>query len=125
MRGSANYEKLAAAGFTTVRADDQPSPRIKKWTGESSWTTMETFPTKAARDRRLLELLADPKTITDIAPPVPYLGVAAHEIRTVVDFIDDSLERYHSKKDLKEVLTNAKTILSVSLDHVKDNNPSA
>lgn len=125
MRGSANYEKLAAAGFTTVRADDQPSPRIKKWTGESSWTTMETFPTKAARDRRLLELLADPKTITDIVPPVPYLGVAAHEIRTVVDFIDDSLERYHSKKDLKEVLTNAKTILSVSLDHVKDNNPSA
>lgn len=125
MRGSANYEKLAAAGFTTVRADDQPSPRIKKWTGESSWTTMETFPTKAARDRRLLELLADPKTITDIVPPVPYLGVAAHEIRTVVDFIDDSLERYHSKKDLKEVLTNAKTILSVSLEHVKDNNPSA
>lgn len=125
MRGSANYEKLAAAGFTIVRADDMPSPRIKKWTGESSWTTMETFPTKAARDRRLLELVSDPKTITDIVPPVPYLGVAAFEIRTVVDFIDDALERYHSKKDLKEVLTNAKTILSVSLDHVKDNNPSA
>lgn len=125
MRGSANYEKLAAAGFTIVRADDMPSPRIKKWTGESSWTTMETFPTKAARDRRLLELVSDPKTVTDIVPPVPYLGVAAFEIRTVVDFIDDALERYHSKKDLKEVLTNAKTILSVSLDHVKDNNPSA
>lgn len=125
MRGSANYEKLAAAGFTIVRADDMPSPRIKKWTGESSWTTMETFPTKAARDRRLLELVSDPKTVTDIVPPVPYLGVAAFEIRTVVDFIEDSLERHHSKKDLKEVLTNAKTILSVSLDHVKDNNPSA
>lgn len=125
MRGSANYEKLAAAGFTIVRADDMPSPRIKKWTGESSWTTMETFPTKAARDRRLLELVSDPKTVTDIVPPVPYLGVAAFEIRTVVDFIDDALERYHSKKDLKEVLANAKTILSVSLDHVKDNNPSA
>ena len=125
MRGSANYEKLAAAGFTIVRADEQPSPRIKKWTGESSWMTMETFPTKAARDRRLLELVSDPKTVTDIVPPVPYLGVAAFEIRTVVDFIDDALERYHSKKDLKEVLANAKTVLSVSLDHVKDNNPSA
>lgn len=86
---------------------------------------MENFPTKAARDRRLLELLADPKTVTDIIPPAPYIGVAAFEIRTVVAFIEDSLERYHSKKDLKEVLTNAKTILSVSLDHVKDNNPDA
>lgn len=125
MRGSANYEKLAAAGFTVIRADESPSPRIKKWTGESSWTTVENFPTKAARDRRLLELLADPKTVTDIIPPVPYIGVAPFEIRNVVTFIEDALERYLSKKDLKEVLTNAKTILSVSLDHVKDNNPDA
>lgn len=58
-------------------------------------------------------------------PPVPYLGVAAHEIRTVVDFIDDSIERYSRKKDLVEVIKNTRTILSVSLDHVKDNNPSA
>lgn len=125
MRGSANYEKLAAAGFTIVRADDQPSPRIKKWTGDSSWTTMETFATKAARDRRLMELVSDPKTITDIVPPAPYLGVAAHEIRTVVDFIDDSIERYSCKKDLVEVIKNTRTVLSVSLEHVKDNNPSA
>lgn len=125
MRGSANYEKLAAAGFTVIRADDMPSPRIKKWTGESSWTTMETFPTKAARDRRLLELVSDPKTITDIVPPAPYLGVAPHEIRTVVDFIDDSLERYSRKKDMVDVIMNIRTILTVSLDHVKDNTPSA
>lgn len=125
MRGSANYEKLAAAGFTVIRADDSPSPRIKKWTGESSWTTVENFPTKAARDRRLLELLADPKTVTDIIPPVPYIGVAPHEVRNIMYFIDDSLERYTRKKDLVEVIENIRTVLSVSLDHVKDNNPDA
>lgn len=125
MRGSANYEKLAAAGFTVIRADDSPSPRIKKWTGESSWTTVENFPTKAARDRRLLELLADPKTVTDIIPPVPYIGVAPHEVRNIMYFIDDSLERYTRKKDLVEVIKNIRTVLSVSLDHVKDNNPDA
>lgn len=125
MRGSANYEKLAAAGFTVIRADDSPSPRIKKWTGESSWTTVENFPTKSARDRRLLELLADPKTVTDIIPPVPYIGVAPHEVRNIMYFIDDSLERYTRKKDLVEVIKNIRTVLSVSLDNVKDNNPSA
>ena len=125
MRGSANYEKLAAAGFTVIRADDSPSPRIKKWTGESSWTTVENFPTKSARDRRLLELLADPKTVTDIIPPVPYIGVAPYEVRSVIDFIDDSLERYTRKKDLAEVIRNIRTVLTVSLDNVKDNNPDA
>lgn len=125
MRGSANYEKLAAAGFTIIRADDSPSPRIKKWTGDSSWTTVENFPTKSARDRKLLELLADPKTVTDIIPPAPYLGVAAHEIRTTIDFIDDSLERYFRKKDLVDVIRNIRTILTISLDNIKDNNPGA
>lgn len=125
MRGSANYEKLAAAGFTIIRADDSPSPRIKKWTGDSSWTTVESFPTKSARDRKLLELLADPKTVTDIIPPVPYLGVAAHEIRTTIDFIDDSLERYFRKKDFVDVIKNIRTILTISLDNIKDNNPGA
>ncbi len=63
MRGSDTNEKIAAAGFTIVREDDYPVPRIKQWTGDSAWKTLEEFGTKAARDRRLQELLQDQKTV--------------------------------------------------------------
>lgn len=66
MRQTRNNEKLAAAGFTILRTDDNPYPRIKVWKSDSAWITLEKFSTKAARDRRMEELLQDPKTIVDV-----------------------------------------------------------
>jgi len=64
MRGQDNYEKLKAAGFRILRSDDYPAPRIKEWVSDGAWRTVENFPTKAARDRRLQEMLNDPKIVT-------------------------------------------------------------
>ena len=64
MRYGDNYEKLQAAGFMIVRRDDYPAPRIKQWVGDGAWRTLENFPTKAARDRALAEMLKDPKTVS-------------------------------------------------------------
>ena len=36
-------------------------------------------------------------------------------LQTSVLFIDDSLERYHRKKDLKECLQNLRAVLSIAL----------
>jgi len=50
--------KVIEAGFLILRPDDQPSPRIKYKSNERhEWATMEKFESKAARDRRLKELL--------------------------------------------------------------------
>jgi len=50
--------KVIAAGFQIIRADDQPSPRIKyKDKDHNEWTTLQKFETKAARDRQFKELL--------------------------------------------------------------------
>ncbi|MDR0691493.1 MAG: hypothetical protein LBF69_00470 [Prevotellaceae bacterium] len=58
--------KVIAAGFTIIRADDHPAPRIKhKQQGIFEWKTLEKFLTKAARDRRMAELLNDPMVIED------------------------------------------------------------
>jgi len=58
--------KVMAAGFRIIRTDDQPSPRIKvKENGNYEWRTLEKFETKAARDRRFIELLKDGKIIQD------------------------------------------------------------
>ena len=64
MRQSDNFEKIQKAGFKIIRADDAPSPRIKKWKSDSAWITMEKFDTKAARDRRMQQLLQDPHIVT-------------------------------------------------------------
>ncbi len=70
--------KLIDAGFTVLRSGDARQPIIKKasYTSELrniSWTTMERFETKAARDRRLKELEADPKVIIDdFSTKAPY-----------------------------------------------------
>jgi hypothetical protein len=49
--------KVLAAGFTIMRPDDQPSPRIKFIDkNHHEWTTLLKFETKAARDRKLKEL---------------------------------------------------------------------
>ena len=63
MRGSDNYEKLKMAGFVIVRPDDQPSIRIKQWVGDGAWKTLANYPSKAARDRALECMLANPKTV--------------------------------------------------------------
>lgn len=64
MRQSDNFGKLQRAGFRIIRADDMPSPRIKEWKSDSAWITVEKdFVTKAARDRRYMEILKDPLII--------------------------------------------------------------
>lgn len=64
---SQSQHKVIAAGFTILRSDDQPNIRIKyKGNGQSEWKTFEKpFESKAARDRRLKELLEKPKYISD------------------------------------------------------------
>lgn len=111
MRGSTNNEKIAAAGFRIIRADDYPLPRIKEWKSDSSWTTLEKFDTKAARERRIRELLDDPKIIVDCYPEIPYDGVPVHRIISIRNYIVDSLQRLNKGKDLRSVLTEACTTL--------------
>lgn len=71
-------EKLVEAGFTVIRRGDARQPIIKKATLEGEirnvrWVIMERFETKAARDRRVKELEADPKVIIDdFSTPAPY-----------------------------------------------------
>lgn len=58
--------KVTAKGFSIVRKEDWPSPRIK-WKGGRSkeWRTLEKYATKAERDRAFEELMKDPMTISD------------------------------------------------------------
>ena len=116
MRGSTNNEKINAAGFRIVRADDYPVPRIKEWKSDSSWITLEKFDTKAARDRRILELTADPKIITDCFPEIPYEGIPTHQITIIKGFISDSLRKFSRSKDLRSVLTEVRTALMAMID---------
>jgi hypothetical protein len=61
-----SQQKVIAAGFTIIRADDQPNPRVKvKDEHHREWATLDKFETKAARDRRMAELLKLPHIITD------------------------------------------------------------
>jgi hypothetical protein len=63
---SASQQKVIAAGFTIIRCDDTPSPRIKfKGKGTHEWATLEKFETKASRDRRYKELLTISSMISD------------------------------------------------------------
>lgn len=91
-----NNKKLIAAGFTIVRSGETNVPIIKKCTvssplGNLSWTIMEKFTTKAARDRRLAELKTDHKVIVDeYLPREPYWddeegGVVIPELHIVLD----------------------------------------
>ena len=62
-----SQEKVIAAGFTILRSEDYPTVRIKykKQGAAHDWCTLERFPSKAARDRRMSELLQDTMIITD------------------------------------------------------------
>jgi len=53
-----SHIKVIEEGFIILRADDQPTTRIKYIAkGQHNWITLEKFETKAARDRKLKELL--------------------------------------------------------------------
>lgn len=63
---SKSQQKVIAAGFTILRCDDHPSPRIKyKGKGQQEWLTLEKFETKAARDRAFNERLEKSNYISD------------------------------------------------------------
>lgn len=71
--------KLISAGFTVLRTGETKQPVIKKCVvssgaGDTTWVVMERFNSKAARDRRMAELLEDPMTICDMLDhePTPY-----------------------------------------------------
>lgn len=58
--------KVINAGFTIIRSDDQPAPRIKfKGLGSLEWKTLEKFSSKAARDRKMCTLLQMEHIIAD------------------------------------------------------------
>lgn len=61
-----SQQKVIAAGFTILRKDDHPTPRIKqKGTYHQDWSTLEKYETKAARDREFDRMMNDPKFIND------------------------------------------------------------
>lgn len=60
-----DQDKVIEAGFMIIRPDDFPNIRIKYRVGNGAWKTLEKFDTKAARDRRLKELLKNILTIMD------------------------------------------------------------
>lgn len=50
--------KVCRAGFTIIRKEDVPSPRIKyKDARQTEWKTLRKFDTKAARDREFNNLM--------------------------------------------------------------------
>ena len=64
------HAKLIDAGFTVLRTGETNKPVIKKCVpsgglGDTTWVVMERCDTKAARDRRMAELLEDPMVISD------------------------------------------------------------
>ena len=61
-----SQRKVTDAGFTILRPDDQPSPRIKyKSIAQHEWKTFAKFETKAARDRELAKYLELSTFISD------------------------------------------------------------
>lgn len=61
-----SQDKVLRAGFTIIRKDDQPTPRIKaRLEGGKDYKTLQKFETKAARDRAFAELLKDETVISD------------------------------------------------------------
>lgn len=114
-----NYAKLINAGFTLLRSGETNQPIIKKCElrsklGDCSWITMEKFPTKAARDRRLAELKQDPKIIIDeFLPATPYwddelYGVVVPQLRVVLNArnLDDARHTWPEAMELAALSGN-------------------
>lgn len=61
-----SQRKVMEHGFTILRIDDSPTIRIKyKNTKQSEWSTLETYSTKASRNRAFKSLLQSPMFIED------------------------------------------------------------
>ena len=60
-----SMDKIKAAGFVIIRREDHPSVRIKQYTGNGCWKTLENYLTKTSRDRAFKELLTESKIIED------------------------------------------------------------
>lgn len=61
-----DQQKVRAAGFTIIRKDDHPVPRIKFSSGTNGgWSTLNNYRTKAERDRAFKELLEQKYIIAD------------------------------------------------------------
>lgn len=61
-----DQNKVKAAGFTIIRKDDYPEPRIKFSSGKNGgWATLEKYKTKAERDRAFKSLLDRKYIIAD------------------------------------------------------------
>jgi hypothetical protein len=62
-----DQKKVIAAGFVIIRRDDTPAPRIKYKDKEThEWRTLhKDFASKAARDRKMDELLKIQTIIED------------------------------------------------------------
>lgn len=113
-----NYAKLINAGLTLLRSGETNQPIIKKCElrsklGDCSWITMEKFPTKAARDRRLAELKQDPKIIIDeFLPATPYWddelnGVVIPQLHVVLDAKNMDDGREHTWPEAMKMAANA------------------
>lgn len=58
--------KVMKAGFTIIRAADDPAPKIKHLVSYMTWATLEGgFKSKAERDRRFKELMKQDNIIND------------------------------------------------------------
>lgn len=63
---TASQKKVMDKGFTIIRKDDYPTPRIKaKMQNGHDWKTYENYETKAARDRAFKELMRLDNIIND------------------------------------------------------------
>lgn len=61
-----DQNKVKAAGFTIIRKDDYPMPKIKISTGRNgAWETFAKYETKAARDKAFKTLLESNNIISD------------------------------------------------------------
>lgn len=63
---SRSQEKVTQAGFKIIRADNQPSIRIKfKDKTHKDWKTLQSFSSKYQRDNAMKELLLLPDVVQD------------------------------------------------------------
>lgn len=61
-----SQNKVLAAGYTIIRCDNYPQPRIKfKYEVGKEWATYKNYSTKAERDRAYKNMLEGNKVISD------------------------------------------------------------
>lgn len=61
-----SQDKCISKGFSIIRKDDYPTPRIKiRCVVGRDWRTLEKFDTKAARDREFDHLMKNNEMMID------------------------------------------------------------